>query len=371
MIPLGPSFAQEVLDGGAAAFGVLMTALGFGAAIGVVTLLWLQKRLPRVAVFCFAVIGTGGFLVLAASVSSLAPAAFFIGGVGACAGTTYVTGFTLLQENVSDELRGRTFATLYTVVRLCLLDLAHHLAVVGRLLELGHRGPVHRPDRHHRAVQLRAPGRAHRALGRRDHHVRRRVGGVALDPQGGAARGGEWRGAADARRDRSNRSGRSAWSSRHRWPSRSSRDIEPTDDDHPKPGRRRDPRAVRRARRRRRQRQEHAGGAARAAGCARRASTVRETFEPGAGATGAVIRELLLHGPESIDAGRRGAAHGGRPRAARRHRDRARAGARRVGRVRPVRAVVARVPGGGARARRRAGRGAQRGRDRRGSSPIS
>ncbi len=28
---------------------------------------------------------------------------------------------------------------------------------------------------------------------------------------------------------------------------------------------------------------------------------VHETFEPGAGATGAVIRELLLHGPESIE----------------------------------------------------------------------
>jgi dTMP kinase len=27
----------------------------------------------------------------------------------------------VLQENVSDELRGRTFATLYTVIRLCLL----------------------------------------------------------------------------------------------------------------------------------------------------------------------------------------------------------------------------------------------------------
>ncbi len=30
------------------------------------------------------------------------------------------------------------------------------------------------------------------------------------------------------------------------------------------------------------------------------ASTVRETFEPGAGAAGAVIRDLLLHGPETI-----------------------------------------------------------------------
>ena len=121
MIPLGPAFAKEVLNGGSAAFGVLMTALGFGAAFGVVTLLWLQGRLPRSTVFAAAVVGTGTFLIMAASVSSLAPAALFIGGVGACAGTSYVTGFTVLQENVGDDLRGRIFATLYTVIRLCLL----------------------------------------------------------------------------------------------------------------------------------------------------------------------------------------------------------------------------------------------------------
>ena len=98
-----------------------MTALGSGAAFGVVSLLVFQQRLPRVPVFCGAVIGTGGFLVLAASFSTLSLAAMMIGCVGACAGTTYVTGFTVLQENVVDELRGRTFATLYTVIRLCLL----------------------------------------------------------------------------------------------------------------------------------------------------------------------------------------------------------------------------------------------------------
>ena len=37
------------------------------------------------------------------------------------AGCAYVTGFTVLQERVSDDMRGRTFATLYTVVRVCLL----------------------------------------------------------------------------------------------------------------------------------------------------------------------------------------------------------------------------------------------------------
>jgi dTMP kinase len=30
-------------------------------------------------------------------------------------------GFTLIQENVSDDIRGRVFATLYTLVRLCLV----------------------------------------------------------------------------------------------------------------------------------------------------------------------------------------------------------------------------------------------------------
>ena len=75
----------------------------------------------RGPMFAFAVLGVGAFLVLAASCSSVAPAVLFIGAVGACAGTSYVTGFTLLQENSSDEIRGRTFATLYTVIRLCLL----------------------------------------------------------------------------------------------------------------------------------------------------------------------------------------------------------------------------------------------------------
>src|SRR5207248_5647826 len=51
IVPLGPTVARQVLDGGPAAFGLLMTALGFGAAIGVLTLLWLQRRRPRQRVF--------------------------------------------------------------------------------------------------------------------------------------------------------------------------------------------------------------------------------------------------------------------------------------------------------------------------------
>jgi dTMP kinase len=121
IVPLGPTVATEVLKGGPSAFGLLMTALGVGAAVGVVTLLWLQRRLPRQAVFTTAVVTTGISIITVASMSSLGPAFLLVAVLGAGAGCSYVTGFTMLQESVSDDMRGRTFATLYTIVRVCLL----------------------------------------------------------------------------------------------------------------------------------------------------------------------------------------------------------------------------------------------------------
>jgi dTMP kinase len=121
IIPLGPLFAQDVLGGGNSSFGILMIAFGVGAAIGVVTLLTVQRRVPRQAVFTGAVVATGAAMAGAGSVSSLTPALFLVAVLGAGAGCGYITGFTVLQESVSDDMRGRTFSTLYTVVRFCLL----------------------------------------------------------------------------------------------------------------------------------------------------------------------------------------------------------------------------------------------------------
>jgi len=121
IIPLGPLFANEGLGGDAASYGILLTAFGTGAAIGVVALLFFQKKLPRESVFDFAVMGAGVCLILAATFTSLMPATIAVALMGACAGTSYVTGFTVLQETVQDDLRGRIFATLYTVIRMCLL----------------------------------------------------------------------------------------------------------------------------------------------------------------------------------------------------------------------------------------------------------
>ena len=46
---------------------------------------------------------------------------FFVAILGMCAGAVYVLGFTLLHESVDDELRGRIFGALYTLVRFCVL----------------------------------------------------------------------------------------------------------------------------------------------------------------------------------------------------------------------------------------------------------
>jgi len=84
-------------------------------------LLAFQRRLPRQTVFVLAVVVTGASIIAVASMSSLLPGFVLVGLLGAGAGCGYVSGFTLLQESVADDMRGRTFGTLYTIVRLCLL----------------------------------------------------------------------------------------------------------------------------------------------------------------------------------------------------------------------------------------------------------
>lgn len=121
MIPLGPVFSTEVLLEGTSGFGLLMFSLGFGASVGVVALLWLQRRLPRETVFWVSTMTVGIGIFIGASFSALPAVMLVVVVVGAAAGAGYVTGFTLLQEHAHDEVRGRTFAALYTIIRVCLL----------------------------------------------------------------------------------------------------------------------------------------------------------------------------------------------------------------------------------------------------------
>ncbi|MHB1139671.1 MAG: MFS transporter, partial [Microthrixaceae bacterium] len=120
LVPLGPTFARYVI-GDANTFPLFITALGFGVAAGVVLLSLLQKRLPKEQIFVMLVFGCGVSLFVGVSFSSFWLASIGIFFLGLCAGSVYVLGFTLLQQHTSDDMRGRIFATLLTVVRLCVL----------------------------------------------------------------------------------------------------------------------------------------------------------------------------------------------------------------------------------------------------------
>ena len=121
LIPLGAVFSTEVLDAGAAGYGLFTTALGFGVAIGVVGVSVFQKRLPQTTTFTAALFVAGIALFCAASSSSLWAAVIFVGLMGIAVGPVYVLGFAMLQQEVADDLRGRVFSSLNTLVRMCVL----------------------------------------------------------------------------------------------------------------------------------------------------------------------------------------------------------------------------------------------------------
>jgi dTMP kinase len=129
LVPLGPVMSKQVLGGGVAGFGLLLTALGTGVAGGIIALSVLQSRVPHERVFVLSVLVAGACQIAGASMSTLTPALAFVGVLGLCAGSVYILGFTILQTNVEDELRGRIFASLYTLTRFCLL-LAFTLAPI-------------------------------------------------------------------------------------------------------------------------------------------------------------------------------------------------------------------------------------------------
>lgn len=121
LVPLGPLFTDDVLGGGAAGYGLVVFSLGMGVAVGVVGISVMNARLDKPRIFTGAVVLAGLSLLAGASMSTLIPALMLVALLGVGAGCAYVLGYTILQEGVSDDLRGRTFTALYTVVRLCLL----------------------------------------------------------------------------------------------------------------------------------------------------------------------------------------------------------------------------------------------------------
>ncbi len=130
-------YVRETLGAGAAGFGLLVTAVGIGLGLGFAVSTVVSRFVHRDVLFSAEVFGLGSALIGFASVSTLPPGLVLGSVTGFFAGLAYPSGLTLVQENVSDELRGRTLASMYSMVRLSLvasLALGPALAkVIGRV----------------------------------------------------------------------------------------------------------------------------------------------------------------------------------------------------------------------------------------------
>ncbi|MGZ0218808.1 MAG: MFS transporter [Acidimicrobiales bacterium] len=135
LVPLGAIFVDEVISGEPADFNLILFALGCGMAVGVVAASVLQNKINRAKVFPFALVLAGGALFVAGSASVLGVVVPVVAIVGFAAGPIYVLGFTLLHENVDDDLRGRVFSALLVVVRFCMLLALAVAPIVSELLD--------------------------------------------------------------------------------------------------------------------------------------------------------------------------------------------------------------------------------------------
>jgi dTMP kinase len=118
---LGAPFSQQVLHATGAKFTLILSALMIGVVAGAGTTPWLSNRLPISKWFTRAVIGFGLTMLAFAFVDfyPLSMVVIFIGGY--LLGYLLVSSYTLLHQNLAEDMRGRVFAAMQTIMRTCLL----------------------------------------------------------------------------------------------------------------------------------------------------------------------------------------------------------------------------------------------------------
>ncbi len=118
VLALGPLFADRALQAGDPGWGVLVTSFGIGMGIGMASSNKLVEFVEREFLFPWSIIGAAATLFVLALMPGIELAAVITVVLGAFCGTAWVSGYVLLQENVTDEYRGRTFASLTVLSRL-------------------------------------------------------------------------------------------------------------------------------------------------------------------------------------------------------------------------------------------------------------
>ena len=120
VIGLARTFVGD-LGGGEAAYGVLFGAVFTGLAAGIALGPKVFAQFSRRRLFGASLTISGAFLVALAAIPNLVLAIFITIILGAFSGITWVTGFTMLGMEVADDVRGRTFAFVQSLIRVVLV----------------------------------------------------------------------------------------------------------------------------------------------------------------------------------------------------------------------------------------------------------
>ena len=118
VLALGPIFVSRTLHAGTAGWGIVVVAFGIGMAIGMAGTNEIAKVVERDITFVWSLVAAAGALFVLAAMPNLGLAAVVTVWFGLFCGLAWVSGYTLLQENVEDEFRGRTFGSLTVLSRL-------------------------------------------------------------------------------------------------------------------------------------------------------------------------------------------------------------------------------------------------------------
>lgn len=120
VIGLARTFVGD-LGGGDAAYGVLFGAVFTGLASGIAFGPKVFAQFSRRRLFGASLTIAGLFLVLLAAIPNLVLAVFIVLLLGSFSGICWVTGFTMLGMEVADDVRGRTFAFMQSLIRVTLV----------------------------------------------------------------------------------------------------------------------------------------------------------------------------------------------------------------------------------------------------------
>ena len=117
VLALGPIFARDALGAASSGWGVLVTSFGIGMGIGMASSNKVVELVEREFVFVWSIIAAAATLFVLALIPEVELAAVITVVLGAFCGSAWVSGYVLLQENVTDEFRGRTFGALTVLSR--------------------------------------------------------------------------------------------------------------------------------------------------------------------------------------------------------------------------------------------------------------